>query len=94
MRKLSDRWLKEDREQYKGEELRKQKEQTDKALRNSTLLSRRLIRIIKEDLEAASKQEENFDDPAWERKTIAAASERKTLRRIMELLPIEDKTNV
>jgi hypothetical protein len=87
MRKLSDRWFKEDREQYKGEELKKQKEESDKALRNSSLLTRRLKRMLEEDLEATSRVEEDFDDPAWERKTIAAASERKTLRRIMELLP-------
>ena len=85
-RKLNDRWFKEDRE-YKGEELKEQKAETTKALLNSTFIVRRLIRILEEDLEKTLAVEEDFDDPAWERKTIAAASERKTLRRVIKLLP-------
>ncbi len=86
-RKLDSRWFKEDREQHKGEALAEAKEKSDKALRNSTLLIRRLKQILEEDIDKTFEIEENFDDPAWERKTIAAASERKTLRRVMKLLP-------
>jgi len=85
-KKLSDRWFKEDRE-YKGEKLRAQKAESNKALLNSTFIVRRLKRILEEDLEKTLAVEEDFDDPAWERKTIAAAAERKTLRRVIKLLP-------
>jgi phage gpG-like protein len=87
MRKLDTRWFKEDRVAGDPELSREQTESTAKALANSTLLIRRLTRILEEDIEKTIRQEEDFDDPAWERKTIAAAAERKTLRRIIELLP-------
>jgi phage gpG-like protein len=84
---LNDRWFKEDRELYKGNELKEQIEQADKAIRNSSLFSRRLKRMLEEDLEKAYQVEEDFENPAWQRKTIAAAAERKVLRRIIKLLP-------
>jgi hypothetical protein len=84
---INERWFKEDRELYTGEELDTQKEETEKAIKNSSLLSRRLKRILEEDIERTLATEENFDDPAWERKTIAAAAERKTLRRVINILP-------
>lgn len=92
---MDTRWYKEDREQYPRSEVKEQIEKTEQALRNSTLLTRRLTRILEEDIEKTYLVEEDFDDPAWQRKTIAAAAERKTLRRIMKLLDFkEDKTNV
>ena len=87
MRKLDGRWFVEDRVPGDQELTQKQKTETDKALRNSTLLLRRLKRIIDEDIEKTYHVEEDFDDPAWERKVIAAAAERKTLRRLKDLLP-------
>ena len=86
-RKISDRWFKEDREKYKGEELEEQKAKTEKLVRSQTVFARRLKRILNEDLEKTFVVEEDFDDPAWQRKTIAAAAERKTLRRIIKLIP-------
>lgn len=95
MELVDTRWYKEDREQYPRSEVKEQIEKTEQALRNSTLLTRRLTRILEEDIEKTYLVEEDFDDPAWQRKTIAAAAERKTLRRIMKLLDFkEDKTNV
>lgn len=92
---MDTRWYKEDREQYPRSEVKEQIEKTEQALRNSTLLTRRLTRILEEDIEKTYLVEEDFDDPAWQRKTIAAAAERSTLRRIMKLLDFkEDKTNV
>lgn len=90
MHKLNDRWFKEDRDRYKGEELKKEKEQSDKALRNSTLLSRRLARILSEDIEATYLPEEDYEHPAWERRTLAAAAERKALKRVLKLLPSKE----
>ena len=92
---MDARWFKEDRTKYPRSEQQEQIEKSKKALRNSTLMRRRLQDILTEDLEKAYLIEEDFDDPAWERKTIAAAAERKTIRRYLKLLDFkEDKTNV
>jgi len=92
---MDARWFKEDRTQYPRSEQKEQIEKSEKALRNSTLMRRRLQDMLNEDLEKTFLQEEDFDDPAWERKTIAAAAERKTIRRYLKLLDFkEDKTNV
>ena len=92
---MDARWFKEDRTQYPRSEQKEQIEKSEKALRNSTLLRRRLEEMLNEDLEKAYLIEEDFDDPAWERKTIAAAAERKVIRRYLKLLDFkEDKTNV
>ena len=92
---MDSRWFKEDRTEYPRSEQQEQIEKSEKALRNSTLMRRRLTQILEEDIEKTYSVEEDFDDPAWQRKTIAAAAERKTLRRIMKLLDFkEDKTNV
>lgn len=87
MHKLSDRWFKEDRELYKGPELKEQKAESEKAIRNSTILIRRLRAMLEEDIEKTYLSEEQFDNPAWERIVLAAAAERKALRRVLNLLP-------
>ena len=92
---MDTRWFKEDREKYPRSEQKEQISKSELALRNSTLLRRRLEQILEEDIDKTYSVEEDFDDPAWQRKTIAAAAERKTLRRIIKLLDFkEDKTNV
>jgi hypothetical protein len=85
--KLQTIWFEEDRAKYKGEELKEQMEKTEKAVRSNTIVIRRLRTIIEKDIEATYLVDENFDDPAWQRKTIAAAAERKALRRYLKLLP-------
>lgn len=90
MRKLSDRWFKEDRQKYKGEELRKEKEATEKAIRNSSIVLSRLTRMLKEDIETTYDVEEDFENPAWERLVLAAAAERKALKRVLKLLPSKE----
>lgn len=87
---MDGRWFKEDREKYPRSEQKDQIEKSEKALRNSTLLRRRLEEMIKEDIEKTYSVEEDFDDPAWQRKTIAAAAERKTLRRYLKLLDFKE----
>jgi len=84
---VDNRWFKEDRADFKGAALHEQQKKTEEALRNSTLMVRLLKGILNEDLEKTFLVEEDFDNPAWERKTIAAAAERKVLRRIIKLLP-------
>jgi phage gpG-like protein len=91
---LDVRWFKEDREKYPRSEQQEQIKKSEEALRNSSLLRRRLVNILEEDIEKTYSVEEDFDDPAWQRKTIAAAAERKTLRRIIKLLDLKEvKTN-
>ena len=87
MSKLSLEWYAEDRDTYKGEELKEQMSATEKAVRASSLVISRLTRILESQIKKTYSTEEDFDDPAWERKTIAAAAERKVLRRIIKLLP-------
>jgi len=85
--KLQSDWFAEDRSLYKGEELKAQLEASEKAILASTVVCRRLAAMMQRDIEKTHFTEENFDDPAWERKTIAAAAERKVLRRYLKLLP-------
>lgn len=86
-RKLDSRWFQEDRVAGDAPLTKKQTAESDQIIRNSTIISRRLSRMIKEDIEKTYEVEEDFDNPAWERKTIAAAAERKVLRRYLKLLP-------
>lgn len=91
---MDTRWFKEDREKYPRSEQKEQIGKSELALRNSTLLRRRLEQILEEDIEKTYLVEEDFDDPAWQVKTIAAAAERKTLRRIIKMLDFKEaKTN-
>lgn len=85
--KLDARWFKEDRVPGDPPLSKQQAASTEEAIRNSSIIVRRLKRIIKEDIEKTYEVEEDFDNPAWERKTIAAAAERKVLRRYLKLLP-------
>jgi len=84
---MDTRWFKEDRATFKGQALKEQMTKTEEALRNSSLIVRLLKDILQEDIDKTYTVEEDFDDPAWQRKTIAAAAERKVLRRIIKLLP-------
>jgi len=90
MRKLSDRWYKEDRERYKGEELKQEKENTLKALYSSTVMTRRLKRILEEEIELTYLKEEDYENPAWERIALAAAAERKAYKRVLNILPSKE----
>ncbi len=85
--KLKQEWFEEDRVSYKGQELKEQMDKSEKAIRASTLLTRRLRAMIEKDIEKTYSIEEDFTNPAWERLTIAAAAERKVLRRYLKLLP-------
>ena len=87
---MDNRWFKEDREKYKGSELRTQVEASEKALKNSTLLARRLSRILQEEIEKTYLTEEAYEGEAWERKVLGASAERKALRRVQTLINFED----
>jgi len=84
---MDSRWFKEDRDKYKGDELKEQMEQSKTALKNSTLFSRRLTSILEEELEQAYRSDEDFSKPNWQTEAIANAASRKTIRRIIKILP-------
>ena len=83
---MDSRWFEEDRKLPKSEQKIAQ-EQSEKALKNSTLLTRRLTKILEDQIEKTYLQEEDFSDPAYNLKVIASASERKALKGIIKLLP-------
>jgi hypothetical protein len=85
--KLDARWFKEDRVPGDPELTRQQTEASDKALRNSTLLTRRLTQILEEEVAKTYLEEEAYEKPEWERIVLASASRRKTLHEIIKLLP-------
>lgn len=83
---LDSRWFKEDRKLPK-EEQDAAKAATTKALKNSTLMTRRLGIILEDMLEATLRNDEDFEKPEYETRSIANASRRKTIREIKNLLP-------
>jgi hypothetical protein len=84
---MDTRWFKEDRTKYSGAEYTKQKAASEKAIRNSTLMSRRLKDICEEEVRATYHVETDFENPAYERLIIAAAATRKAYLTIIKLLP-------
>lgn len=86
-RNLDNRWFKEDRVVGDKDLTKQQTQDTDKALRNSTLIARRLTRIIEEMIDESNRADEDFSQPNWELHNVANISRRKTLREIIKLLP-------
>jgi hypothetical protein len=83
---MDSQWFKEDRQLPKQEQAKAMAE-SEKALKNSTLLIRRLG-IILEGMKASTlKDDEDFEKDGWERRAIANASKRKTINQILKLLP-------
>jgi len=83
---MDAQWYAEDRLLPKQEQAAAMAE-TDKALQNSTLMTRRLEDILENMIERTLRNDEDFEKPGWERRAIANASSRKTLRQIVKLLP-------
>ena len=92
-RKLDSRWFKEDRVPGDPKLSKEQAAETEQIISNSSIVRERLARIIKEDIAKTYEVSEDFANPAWERETIAAAAERKALRRYLKLIK-GDMTNV
>lgn len=83
---MDSRWFVEDR---KGppDEIAESIEKSTIALKNSTLLTRRLKVILETEIDATNRKDEDFSNPTWEREAIANISRRKALREIIKLLP-------
>ncbi len=85
---MDSRWFKEDRALPKGEQ-EEGKQESEKALKNSTLFQRRLERIIDEMSDASERNDEDFSQPNWELNNVANISRRKTLREIKQLIQLK-----
>jgi len=93
---MDTRWFKEDRDQARAEGIpdKPLKEESKKALKNSTLFQRRLTRILEEEYEKTLISDENFSNPSWERQYVANASRRATLKEIIKMIDLKEaKTN-
>jgi hypothetical protein len=83
---MDSRWFKEDRTLPSGEQAKAVKESTE-ALKNSTLLIRRLTQILEDEIELTYRLDEDFTNPQWHTSAIANAATRKTLKKVIKLLP-------
>jgi hypothetical protein len=83
---MDNRWFKEDRALPKGEQAEAIAE-TEKVLKNSTLIVRRLKAICEDEIQRTYRAEEDIENPAYTRIIIGAASRRKALKDIINILP-------
>lgn len=83
---LDSRWFAEER-QLPASEQAEAKKATEKALRSATILSRRLARILKVEVDKTYVVEEDYTGPDWDRIIFGQAQRRKTLKEIIKLLP-------
>lgn len=85
-RKLDSRWFEEDRTLPREEQAQAIID-TEKALRSSTLLSRRLKVILEKEYERCIQYEDDFQTEGWKKRILAMNARRKTLREIIGILP-------
>ncbi len=83
---MDNRWFKEDRKLPHSEVHAAIKEST-KALKNSTLLTRRLTNILEEEVAKTYTTEESYEGAGWEVKVQRLFARRQTLKEIIKLLP-------
>ena len=87
---LDSRWFKEDRELPQAEQAQAMKD-SEKAIRNSTLIVRRLKQILEEEYQACLTKEESlsvdFSAPDFYKHVLSLHAQRKKLRDIINLLP-------
>ena len=83
---MDSRWFSEDRKLPK-DDIKDAIEESTKALKASTLLSRRLTAILEEEVEKTYTREEQYTDADWDRVVFGLFQRRKTLKEIIKLLP-------
>ena len=89
---MDSRWFKEDREMARKDPEATEtelKEESKKALKNSTLFQRRLEGIIDDLIRETEKADEDFKEPNWERVYVSNVSRRKVLREIKQLIQLK-----
>lgn len=83
---MQSAWFKEDREQYSGDELKAAIEESKKALQNSTLMQRRLEKILEEMIEETYRNEEDYLEPNYAVRCAANAGRRRAFREVKKLV--------
>jgi len=87
---MDGRWFKEDRAEAKdARELDKLQQESEKALKNSTLFQRRLERILNELIDSSDRDDEDFSKSNWQLIHAANISRRKVLREIIKLIQLK-----
>jgi len=88
---VDSKWFEEDRALARKDKtvpLEELKKESEKALKNSTLFSRRLDRILDTLIEESNRDDEDFSKPGWMRQAIANISRRKALKEIQKLIKL------
>lgn len=83
---MDSRWFKEDRALPKNEQAEAVRE-SEKALKASTLLVRRLKLILEDEIQKTYRNEEDYARDNWQQVVLASAARRKTLKEVINLLP-------
>lgn len=83
---MDSRWFKEDRALPKNEQAEAVRE-SEKALKASTLLVRRLKLILEDEIQRTYRNEEDYARDNWQQVVLASAARRKTLKEVINLLP-------
>jgi len=83
---VDSRWFKEDRALPKNEQAEAVRE-SEKALKASTLLVRRLKLILEDEIQKTYRNEEDYARDNWQQVVLASAARRKTLKEVINLLP-------
>ena len=83
---LDSRWFVEERTLPQEEQAAAKKE-IEKALKASTILSRRLITILEKEVAKTYTVEESYTGADWDRVVYGQFQRRKTLKEIIKLLP-------
>lgn len=89
---MDARWFAEDRK-LPQEQRAEAKEESRKALCNSTLLIRRLTDILSREVAKTYTSEESYTGADWERIVYGQFKRRETLKEIIKLLPEGVTTN-
>lgn len=88
---MDSKWFEEDRALARADkslDFSALKQESEKALKNSTLFQRRLDKILQGMLEESERADEDFSKKNWELNNVANISRRKTLREIKKLIQI------
>ena len=83
---MDARWFKEDRA-LPASERAEAHAKSEKALKASTLMARRLTQILEDEVAKTYASEESYEGVGWERKVAKLFERRKTLKEIIKLLP-------
>jgi hypothetical protein len=87
---LNSEWFKEDRKLPQHEQHQAIVD-SKAALRNSTVMQRRLEDILVTWLEATYKDDEDYQKTDWTVQAIANSSRRKTIRQIIQLIDFKQE---